>query len=375
MKSTVILRHSSSFKVAKTASIHHFCAYALVDATRQWAYKHAHCTRFGQQSFLLWLDLVRFHFRKVIFRRARMGVFKNFFMAKLTLVAVDFALVIRAFWLVMRALLGGFLLLSLASCATSRGEASNSGSEVTGDSECAECGEQGVVELEISNEKSYQEWNLKAYELFDSSAVMGVFPTLSVVAEAPENCRICHSFSAEAIDFDLAHYEDSLVPVAFPKMQRELMLPGMRIPDADSTYLAKFSKDILSMTFAEGKKLSDMHPWQGRSVSEQTFTREVPFPLKKKLQEVALRYNVRYLTIPVRVSVKMLPHAGRSGGYEWKSLWTLWDARYGELVFLNYSEFMAETTSRIAPEREWAKPFAERLGKAFRVKPIQVENH
>jgi hypothetical protein len=36
---------------------HHFCAYALVDATRQWAYKHAHCTRFGQQSFLLWLDL------------------------------------------------------------------------------------------------------------------------------------------------------------------------------------------------------------------------------------------------------------------------------------------------------------------------------
>jgi hypothetical protein len=55
-------------KGINTTSIHHFCAYALVDATWQWAYKHAHCTRFGQQSFLLWLNLVRFHSRKPIFR-------------------------------------------------------------------------------------------------------------------------------------------------------------------------------------------------------------------------------------------------------------------------------------------------------------------
>jgi len=40
-------------KGINTTSIHHFCAYALVDATRQWAYKHARCTRLGQHSFLL----------------------------------------------------------------------------------------------------------------------------------------------------------------------------------------------------------------------------------------------------------------------------------------------------------------------------------
>ena len=40
-------------KGINTISISHFCAYALVDATRQWACKHARCTRFGQQSFLL----------------------------------------------------------------------------------------------------------------------------------------------------------------------------------------------------------------------------------------------------------------------------------------------------------------------------------
>ena len=102
MKSTAVLRHSSSFKVAKsiqaehrdsklvwdhdrgaeadakginTASIHHFCAYALVDATRQWACKHARCTRFGQQSRLLLLDQFDFVSRKPIFR----GALKSFF--------------------------------------------------------------------------------------------------------------------------------------------------------------------------------------------------------------------------------------------------------------------------------------------------------
>ena len=48
----------------------HFCAYALVGATRQWAYKYARCTRFGQQSRLLWLGLAQFCGRKPIFRGA-----------------------------------------------------------------------------------------------------------------------------------------------------------------------------------------------------------------------------------------------------------------------------------------------------------------
>jgi len=63
-------RHSSLLKKANNTIISLFCAHALVDATRQWACKHARCTRFGQHSRLLWLDLAQFCGRKPIFRGA-----------------------------------------------------------------------------------------------------------------------------------------------------------------------------------------------------------------------------------------------------------------------------------------------------------------
>ena len=79
--------------------------------------------------------------------------------------------------------------------------------------------------------------------------------------------------------------------------------------------------------------------------------------------------------MPVRLDVYMDPDLGSSGGYTWKILWSLWDARYGELVFLVYSEFIAETTSRVAPEKEWAVPFAPRLWKMFSTDLKKIENH
>ena len=92
-----------------------------------------------------------------------------------------------------------------------------------GDTPCEECGKQGDIELKITDEKFYREWNREAYSRLDSGAVVGVFPALKVVAKRPEICKMCHSFSADALDFDLAHIEDSLFVKAFPKMRRELM--------------------------------------------------------------------------------------------------------------------------------------------------------
>jgi hypothetical protein len=40
---------------------------------------------------------------------------------------------------------------------------------------------------------------------------------------------------------------------AFPKMRRELMLPGMRLPDAESAYVDSLSKLLLNSVFADGK--------------------------------------------------------------------------------------------------------------------------
>ena len=243
------------------------------------------------------------------------------------------------------------------------------------DTPCEECGDRGKIELKITGEKSYREWNRKAYALMDSGAVVGVLPTLKVKAVQPEKCRMCHSFSADALDFDLARVEDSLFVKAFPKMQRELLLPGVRMPESDSLYIDSLSVLFLKSAFADGKPLSDMGPWVSRDGVEQDLSRFVPDNLKNLLNAVAARYGLRYITMPVMLQVEMIPDLGRSGGYTWKILWSMWDARYGELVFLVYSEFTAATTSSVAPEKEWAEPFAERLWNMLSVDLSKLENH
>lgn len=271
-----------------------------------------------------------------------------------------------------------FVICSLVGCAGLRDDTrGGSGGEDSGmrDAPCEECGTRGDIELKISDEKSYREWNGIAYSRLDSSAVVGVFPTLKVVAKRPDDCRMCHSFSADALDFDLAHVEDSLFAKAFPKMRRELLLPGMRLPDADSLYLDTLSFRLLKSVFADGKPLSDMAPWVSRDSVEQDLQREVPAKLKNLLNDIASRYEIRYVTMPIYLKVEMLPDLGKKGGFTWEILWAMWDVRYGELVFLTYSQFTAATTSRVAPEKEWSRPFAPRLWKMFSTDVGKLENH
>ncbi len=266
-------------------------------------------------------------------------------------------------------------LLFLACAGSGGGEAGSAGDSGMGDAPCTECGARGEIKLKITGEKSYREWNELAYGRLDSSAVVGVLPTLKVLAGRPETCRMCHSYSADALDFDLAHIEDSLFVAAFPKMRRELLLPGMRLPESDSLYMDSLSAQLLRLEFADGKKLEDFTPWQERDSVEQKLSRQLPNKFRNLLNELASRYELRYVSMPVRLDVYMDPDLGSSGGYTWKILWSLWDARYGELVFLVYSEFTAESTSRVAPEKEWAAPFAPRLWKMFSTDLKKIENH
>ncbi len=266
-----------------------------------------------------------------------------------------------------------FCAVLLASCAGSRDASSESGDMK--DAPCTECGTQGEIELKITHEKFYREWNPAAFSRIDSNAVVGVFPAIKVMANRPEECKMCHSFSADALDFDLARVEDSLFVQAFPKMTRELMLPGMRVPEADSAFIDTLSSKFLKTKFVEGKKLDDVTPWEERDGVEQTLVRELPFELKELLNQIASRYGLRYLTIPLLMNVTMDPDLGKKGGFDWQIVWSMWDARYGELVCLAYSKFTAATTTRVAPEKEWATPFASRLWRMFSVDVANFENH
>lgn len=261
------------------------------------------------------------------------------------------------------------LALIFVSCSTTASQGSLT------EEPCTDCGKRGEIELEIHSLAYYREWNPAAYKKMDSSAVIGVFPTQVIQAEAPENCSFCHTFSADALDFDLARVEDSLFAKAFPKMSRELMYSGARFDEEDSSSVAGWLVQFLKTTWVDGKQLVDPSPWLERIGIEQSIQRVTPDSLKAHLTQIALKYNVRYLSLPILLKVEILPKAGKKGGYSWKSLWTFWDARYGELVFLTYVEFVAETKSRVAPDRFWAEPFAPYLWRMLKINPAEIENH
>ena len=89
----------------------------------------------------------------------------------------------------------------------------------------------------------------------------------------------------------------------------------------------------------------------------------------------------RYLLKPNTYSGTDYTNANAKSGYNFAHCMesdhyaVFWDARYGELVFLVYSEFTAATTSRVAPEKEWANPFATRLWKMFSTDLNKLESH
>lgn len=261
-----------------------------------------------------------------------------------------------------------FVLLVIFGCASSGGDS-------FGDSPCTDCGERGELELAIQEESFYREWNPDAFKRLDSTAFLGTMPALVLSAKAPEDCKFCHSFSEESVDFDLASVEDSLWIRAFPKMQRFLMMPGMQVPEEDSLYIDSLKKELLNTEFVDGKPLASLEPWLERVGTEQVLKRGLPQKFKAISEVLASRYHVRYLSIPVVLQVEIFPDLGKKGAFRYETLWLFLDARYGELVFLCYSSFLAETTNRVAPERSWSKPFSERLWKMFSTNLSEVEPH
>ncbi len=259
-----------------------------------------------------------------------------------------------------------------SGCASSG--ASYTDSLPAGDVPCADCGKRGEIQLEISDEVFYREWNPFAMKRLDSAATLGVFPALKIEAFAPEDCKFCHSFSDDAVDFDLSRVEDSLWVRAFPKMNRVLLFPGMQVPEEDSLFIQTFVSEILKEPFADQKMLQNLSPWKERAGTEQLFRRTVPLALRQKMEELATRYHLRYVTFPAYLRVKMDPDLGKKGGYEFETLWLFFDARLGEAVFICYSAFTASTATRVAPERFWAEPFAARLYKMLSTDISTVEN-
>jgi hypothetical protein len=260
--------------------------------------------------------------------------------------------------------------LLLLSCART----TRATEDVRGESApCADCRSDEAVALKFLESHAYREWGVDILHM-DSGAVVGVLPVLRLSASGPEDCKICHSFSVDAVDFDFSATQDSLLRAAFPHQNWELLYPGLQVPERDTIFFAHWLDSLAQSTFAHNQPLQATAFWRERT-GEQRYTRPVPPALRGLLGRLGGRYAVRYLVIPVVLHVELQPDSGKRGGYQWESLWTLWDARQGTLLVLDYQAFTAATTGTAPPDRLWSAAWAQNLGAALQRGPRSDEAH
>ena len=238
---------------------------------------------------------------------------------------------------------------------------------------CQACRSEAPIELSFSEIRYYREWGTSSLKL-DSGALLGLAPILELEAAGPEDCSICHSYSPDAVEFDFATLQDSLLQAYFPAAEQVLLLPGSHIPERDSTWWLEWQRRFAATPYADHSPMASLAPWQGRS-GAAIYRRPLSKKLRQLLGSLGGRYRLRYLAMPLRVHVKLKPKEGKNGAYAWESLWTLWDLREGSLLLLDYRAFQAATSSSTPPDRQWSKPWAETLGEAFRQGPKGDEAH
>lgn len=265
-------------------------------------------------------------------------------------------------------------LLLLNACASSMPDSGGNPAGGRGESApCADCRSDEPLALKYTDSHAYREWGIPQLRM-DSGTALGILPVLRLRASGPEECSICHSFSADAVEFDFSSAQDSLLRAVFANQQLEWLFPGMQVPERDSLLWRAWCDSLAQTPFADGKALADLSPWQERQ-GEAVYTRPVPAPLRTLLGRLGARYAVRYLVVPLVLNAELQPGSGKRGGYRWQSLWALWDARDGNLLLLDYRSFVAATSGTAPPDRHWSAPWASDLGKALQQGPRADETH
>jgi hypothetical protein len=221
--------------------------------------------------------------------------------------------------------------LILVSCANrSRGDPSRSPNDarLSESPPCDECRSGEAPNFDVKVNRAYREQANEILAL-DSGALIGVLPALNVIANSPENCNYCHSFSESAVEFDFAAKEDSILAARFPNSERVLLFPGSQVPERDSAEFWNAFANLREIPLNENKEL------------------------KNFLKKLSLRYKVRYLAFAsfIEVTVK------DKKTFDWESEWSLWDAQKGELLFWDYQNLTAKSKNSAPVDRGWAGVF------------------
>ncbi len=209
--------------------------------------------------------------------------------------------------------------LLLAACA---GQNSAGGREAP---PCDGCRSGEAPDFDVKVNRAYKE---QANEIpaLDSGALIGVLPALNVIANSPEKCDYCHSFSESAVEFDFAAKEDSVLAVRFPGNERVLLFPGSQVPERDSIEFWNAFANLREIPLNENKEL------------------------KNFLKKLAQRYKIRYLAFASFIEVTIKDKKT----FDWESEWSLWDVQKGELLFWDYQNLTVKSKNSAPVDRGWA---------------------
>ena len=193
--------------------------------------------------------------------------------------------------------------------------------------------------------------------------LLGVLPTLQIEARTTQNCKFCQAFSADGLDFDFGSRQDSLLRTLDSNIHPLLMVPGLQVPEADSTQWNIYMDSLAAQTFLDGKTIMDFQPWIDRGNQRIVQERRLSPGLRTWLSRIAARWSVNGLVVPAHLRVELNPSAGSKGGYRWQIIWLIFDAHAGRLLVGLYADLRVETHGDAPPDRWWSQPFIDCLGK------------
>jgi hypothetical protein len=193
---------------------------------------------------------------------------------------------------------------------------------------CDNCRSGETPDFEVKINKSYREQKNENLAL-DSSVLIGVLPALNIIANSPQNCDYCHSFSESAVEFDFAAKEDSILAAWFPNNERVLLFPGSQVPENDSAEFWNAFANLKEIPLSENKEL------------------------KSFLKKLGQRYKIRYLAFASYIEVNIKDKKT----FEWESEWSLWDTKNGEMLFWDYQNLTAKSKNSAPVDRGWAECF------------------
>lgn len=229
---------------------------------------------------------------------------------------------------------------------------------------CSDCAKEGDMKLTVVDSIQWFE-TVPGIRFAQLPGPVGVLPFLQVEALTKSRCKFCHAYSEDALEFDFGSAHDSLWKAGEASPDLVVMMPGIQVPERDSTFLQQLLDSVKAQKFVDGKGILEFSPWQERGSQRTEISRKVPLPLRGLISRMGARWSIRTLILPIRLRVEVDPDAGEEGGYRWEILWSVWDAQNGGLLALTYANLGIETRGDLPPDRHWSRPFLQGLGQSI----------